>query len=254
MPTTSPSFASTGASRGTGSRRDLLSLPGAAAFSTAASSGRVGVAAAGLGLVRLVTESGGSSATAGAVVGAFAAAEALVAPMVARLEDRWGQTRVLPWVLWGLEQGSAATATGLIAVSSGAALVGAWAHGLRRRQASPAVQLCCAAGVTVLGCAGAGVVSGLDDRALTWCSSAGAAGSAAAGALAGVLVDATGARGGFVLLTCVSTCSLLLALTGRRRLRRPTEHLATARRRRAAPAPVVVPADAVLPPPAGGLG
>ncbi|WP_299038734.1 MFS transporter [uncultured Pseudokineococcus sp.] len=414
--------------RGDGSYRALLALPGAAGFFFAANSGRVGVAATGLGLIWLITGSGGSFAVAGLVVGAFAAAEALVGPQVARLIDRWGQTRVLPWMLtvhaatvvatvaavlagspvvvvvlagavagastpqlgalstarwaallgdrrgwlprafaleslanavafllgpvlvsvaattgpawagtagaavvvviggsalalqprtappvatlitssstrsprsseaaaghglrsarfallvtltgvlglhfgavtlsmtaWATEQGSAAMATGLIGVSSAAGLVGAWAYGLRRWQAPPVVQLCCAAAVMALGCAGAAVVSGLDahdaplvarlvilgacialtsvlvpviivqltvlteaglaravlTQALTWANSASAAGSAAAGALAGVLIDTTGARGGFALLTAVSTFLLLLALTSRRRL------------------------------------
>lgn len=414
--------------QGDGSYRALLSLPGAAGFFFAANSGRVGVAATGLGLIWLITGSGGSFAVAGLVVGAFAAAEALIGPQVARLIDRWGQTRVLPWILtvhtaavvatvaivltgspvpvlvlagvaagastpqlgalstarwaallgdrrgwlprafaleslanavafllgpvlvsvvattgppwagtagaavvvvggglalalqprtappvfapttgsstgrpqstdhaagyglrsarfallvtltgvlglhfgavtlsmtaWATEQGIAAMATGLIAVSSGAGLVGAWAYGLRRWQAPPVVQLCCAAAVMALGCAGAAVVSGLDDhdvplvprlvvlstcialtsvmvpvvivqltvlteaglaravltQALTWANSASAAGSAAAGALAGILIDTTGARGGFALLTAVSTCLLLLALISRRRL------------------------------------
>ncbi|MEJ5945324.1 hypothetical protein WDZ17_08460 [Pseudokineococcus basanitobsidens] len=414
--------------QGDGSYRALLALPGAAGFFFAANSGRVGVAATGLGLIWLVTGTGGAFAVAGLVVGAFAAAEALIGPQVARLVDRWGQTRVLPWVLtvhaaavvatvtavlagspvvvllmagavagastpqlgalstarwaalladrrgwlprafaleslanavafllgpvlvsvaattgpawagtagaavvvvgggsalalqprtappvatpttgpctgdgrssghavghglrsarlallvtltgvlglhfgavtlsmtaWATEQGSAATATGLIGASSAAGPIGAWAYGLRRWQAPPVVQLCCAAAVMALGCAGAAAVSGLDDhdaplvtralalgacialtgvmvpvvvvqltvlteaglaravltQALTWASSASAAGSAAAGALAGVLIDTVGARGGFALLTAVSTCLLVLALTSRRRL------------------------------------
>ncbi|MEJ5944942.1 hypothetical protein WDZ17_06490 [Pseudokineococcus basanitobsidens] len=316
--------------QGDGLYRVLLALPGAAGFFFAANSGRVGVAATGLGLIWLITGTGGAFAVAGLVVGAFAAAEALIGPQVARLIDRWGQTRVLPWVLtvhaaavvatvaavltgspvavlvlagavagastpqlgalstarwaallgdrrgwlprafaleslanavafllgpvlvsvaattgsawagtagavvvvvgggsalalqsrtappvvtpttgprpggcqrsehaaghglrsarfavlvtltgvlglhfgavtlsmtaWATEQGSAAMATGLIGVSSAAGLVGAWAYGLRHWQAPPVVQLCCAAAVMVLGCAGAAAVSGLDDH------------------------------------------------------------------------------------------
>lgn len=81
------------------SYRSLLGLPGAAAFFTAAGFGRVGVAGTGLGLIWLVARTSGSFAAAGVVVGAFAVAEAVVGPQVARLMDRFGQTRVLPWVL-----------------------------------------------------------------------------------------------------------------------------------------------------------
>jgi len=83
----------------TGSYVALLKIPGAAGFFIAASLGRVGVAATGLGLIWLVAQTSGSFAAAGMVVGAFAVAEALVGPQVARLIDRYGQTQVLPWLL-----------------------------------------------------------------------------------------------------------------------------------------------------------
>jgi hypothetical protein len=83
----------------TGSCLALLKIPGAAGFFVAASVGRVGVAATGLGLIWLVAQTSGSFAAAGMVVGAFAVAEALVGPQVARLIDRYGQSRVLPWLL-----------------------------------------------------------------------------------------------------------------------------------------------------------
>lgn len=79
--------------------RQLLVLPGAAAFFAAASTGRVGVAATGLGLVWLVHGGSGSFGAAGAAVAAFAGAEALAGPQVGRAVDRWGQTAVLPGVL-----------------------------------------------------------------------------------------------------------------------------------------------------------
>lgn len=427
MSTTASSPQPCSAPDGAGSYRQLLALPGAARFFLAASTGRVGAAATGLGLVWLVTQARGSFAAAGSVVGALAVAEAVVGPQVARLVDRWGQTRVLPWVLgahalagaltvaavlagapapvlvlagavvgastpqlgalssarwvallaerrdwlprafaleslanavaflvgpvlvsavatsgrawagttgaaalvvggglalvaqrrtappvdpgatsgpgrvrpagqtsttglrsgrfvvlvalsgllgvhfggvtlsvtaWSQERGSAAVATALFAVSSGAGLAGAWAYGLRRWRAAPVAQLSWAAGGMVLGCTAmavatagppgaaaaartvglgtalavtavvvpvvvvqlavlveAGLGRGVLTQALTWASSASAAGSAAAGALAGGVIDATGARGGFALLTGVSTCLLLLALAARRRLR-----------------------------------
>ncbi|NIZ89867.1 MFS transporter [Kineococcus rubinsiae] len=76
--------------------RVLLRLPGAALFAATAAAGRIGIAMTGLGLLLLVRERSGSFATAGAVVAAFAVAEALLGPQVARLVDRWGQSRVLP--------------------------------------------------------------------------------------------------------------------------------------------------------------
>ena len=96
-PTSSPDPSN--ACAGAGSYLRLLALPGAAPFFAAASAGRVGVAATGLGLIWLVTGSGGSFAAAGTVVGAFAVTEAALGPQVARLVDRFGQSWVLPPVL-----------------------------------------------------------------------------------------------------------------------------------------------------------
>jgi MFS family permease len=77
----------------------LLRTPGAAAFFLAAAAGRVGIAMTGLGLVWLVHARTGSYGTAGQVAAAFSVAEALIGPHLARLIDRFGQTRVLPWSL-----------------------------------------------------------------------------------------------------------------------------------------------------------
>lgn len=76
--------------------RSLLRTPGAAAFFLPASLGRVGVAMTGLSIVWLVHARTGTFASAGLVSGAFAVAEAVGAPQLARLVDRFGQTRVLP--------------------------------------------------------------------------------------------------------------------------------------------------------------
>ncbi|MEU9476121.1 MFS transporter [Streptomyces sp. NPDC048191] len=76
--------------------RSLLRTPGAAAFFLPASFGRVGVAMTSLGIVWLVHSHTGTFAAAGLVSGGFAVAEALGAPQLARLVDRFGQTRVLP--------------------------------------------------------------------------------------------------------------------------------------------------------------
>ena len=74
----------------------VLRAPGAAAFFFAGAVGRLGIAMTGLGIVWLIHARTGSYATAGLVTGAFAVAEAVAGPQVARLADRLGQTRVLP--------------------------------------------------------------------------------------------------------------------------------------------------------------
>jgi hypothetical protein len=79
--------------------RTLLRAPGAAAFFLTAAVGRVGIAMTSLGIVWLVHARTGSYATAGLVTGGFAVAEAVAGPQLARLIDRFGQTRVLPPVL-----------------------------------------------------------------------------------------------------------------------------------------------------------
>ncbi|SEG99227.1 Predicted arabinose efflux permease, MFS family [Nonomuraea solani] len=76
--------------------RNLLRAPGAAAFFLTAALGRVGIAMTSLGIVWLVYGATGSYAVSGLVTGGFAVAEALVGPQLARLIDRFGQTRVLP--------------------------------------------------------------------------------------------------------------------------------------------------------------
>lgn len=77
------------------SYRSALKTPGAAAFFLAAAPARVGVAMAGLAVVWLVHGQTGSFGVAGLVTGSFAVAETLAGPQVARLIDRFGQTRVL---------------------------------------------------------------------------------------------------------------------------------------------------------------
>jgi MFS family permease len=76
--------------------RTLLRAPGTAAFYLTAAVGRVGIAMTSLGIVWLVHARTGSYATAGLVTGGFAVAEAVAGPQLARLADRFGQTRVLP--------------------------------------------------------------------------------------------------------------------------------------------------------------
>ncbi|MFI0901525.1 MFS transporter [Streptomyces sp. NPDC020983] len=85
----------------TANYRALLRTPGAAAFFLPALLGRVGGAMTGLGIVWLVHDRTGSFAAAGVVSGGFAVAEAVGAPQLARLADRFGQARVLPPALLG---------------------------------------------------------------------------------------------------------------------------------------------------------
>ena len=111
--------------------RTLLRSPGAAAFFLAAAVGRVGIAMTSLGIVWLVHARTGSYPAAGLVTGGFAVAEAVAGPQLARLIDRFGQSRVLPPVLLA-HAAAVATLLALVAdgtsdwlMLAGGALVGA---------------------------------------------------------------------------------------------------------------------------------
>ncbi|MFK4082929.1 MFS transporter [Kribbella sp. NPDC020789] len=77
----------------------VLRTPGAWKFYLAAAPARIGIAMTSLGIVWLVHGSTDSYAVAGTVTGGFAVAEAVAGPQVARLIDRFGQTRMLPIIL-----------------------------------------------------------------------------------------------------------------------------------------------------------
>ena len=96
--------------------RTLLRAPGAASFFLTSAVGRVGIAMTSLGIVWLVHARTGSYATAGLVTGGFAVAEAVAGPQLARLIDRFGQSRVLPPALLAH---AAAVATLLALVAAG---------------------------------------------------------------------------------------------------------------------------------------
>jgi hypothetical protein len=129
--------------------RPLLRTPGAAAFFLCAAVGRVGIAMTGLGLVWLLHARTGSYATAGLAAAGFSLAEALIGPQLARLIDRFGQTRVLPFSL--LAHGAAiagvlaattpaasiaaATCAGALVPQLGALSAARWAHLLRGERA-----------------------------------------------------------------------------------------------------------------------
>jgi predicted MFS family arabinose efflux permease len=130
--------------------RPLLRTPGAAAFFLAAAVGRVGIAMTGIGLVWLLHARTGSYGTAGLAAAGFAVTEALIGPQLARLIDRFGQSRVLPFCL--LAHG-AAIACVLVSTTPAAEIVAAtcagaavpqlgslsgarWAHLLRGERAA----------------------------------------------------------------------------------------------------------------------
>jgi MFS family permease len=129
--------------------RPLLRAPGAAAFFFAAAVGRVGIAMTGLGLVWLLHARTGSYGTAGLAAAGFSLAEALIGPQLARLVDRFGQTRVLPFSL--LAHGAAiaavlvstspaasitaATCAGAVVPQLGALSAARWVHLLRGERA-----------------------------------------------------------------------------------------------------------------------
>jgi predicted MFS family arabinose efflux permease len=129
--------------------RPALRTPGAAAFFLTAAVGRVGIAMTGLGLLWLLHARTGSYGTAGLATAGFALAEALIGPHLARLVDRFGQSRVLPWCLLahgaavaGVLAGTTPTASIACATCAGAAIpqLGAlsaarWAYLLRGARA-----------------------------------------------------------------------------------------------------------------------
>lgn len=75
--------------------RDVLSRPGAALFSAAAAWARLPLSMAGLGIVLLVHERGGSYGAAGVMAAAYVLAAAAFGPLQGRLADRLGQAPVL---------------------------------------------------------------------------------------------------------------------------------------------------------------
>lgn len=76
------------------SYRQLFSLPGSGRFFAPAALARLGVAMQSLAILWAVHRASGSFAVAGLASGAFAAAEALLAPQIARFVDSHGQRTV----------------------------------------------------------------------------------------------------------------------------------------------------------------
>jgi MFS family permease len=75
--------------------RQLLATPGGLAFSSAGFVARMPMSMMGLGIVLLVVAHNGRYGLAGAVTATFALVNALASPVISRLVDRLGQSRVL---------------------------------------------------------------------------------------------------------------------------------------------------------------
>lgn len=113
--------------------RRVLGLPGALAFSLTGLVGRLPISMVSLGIVLLVSTRTGSYALAGSVSAAYLISNAVFAVFQARLVDRLGQRRVLPWtinafaagliaMMVSIEAGAAAPVPHLFAAVSGAAM------------------------------------------------------------------------------------------------------------------------------------
>lgn len=79
--------------------RRVLTLPGAARFSTAGFVARLPISMNGLGIVLLISATTGSYTLAGLVSGVYLALTAVGAPLSSQLADRYGQGRMLRPVL-----------------------------------------------------------------------------------------------------------------------------------------------------------
>lgn len=75
--------------------RDVYSVPGSRGFSAAGLLARLPMSMLGIGIVLLVEATRGSYGMAGSVAGVFGLTNAVAAPWVARLVDRFGQFRVM---------------------------------------------------------------------------------------------------------------------------------------------------------------
>ena len=75
---------------------EILKIPGAKAFASAALLGRMPMSMAGIGVVTMLSQLRGSYAVAGSVAAAFSLAFAVLGPQISRLVDRHGQSKILP--------------------------------------------------------------------------------------------------------------------------------------------------------------
>lgn len=75
--------------------RDVLSRPGALAFSSAGVLARLPMSMVGIGIVMAVSEIYGSYALAGQITAVYVITHSICAPLLARLIDRHGQARIM---------------------------------------------------------------------------------------------------------------------------------------------------------------
>lgn len=75
--------------------RELFKAPGARGFAAAGFIARLPMAMATIGIVAMLSQTHGGYWIAGAVAATFALANALLAPQISRLVDRFGQSRIL---------------------------------------------------------------------------------------------------------------------------------------------------------------
>lgn len=75
--------------------KEIFSVPGAKGFSAAGFFARLPIAMAPIGIVAMLSQTRGEYWIAGAVSATFALTNALVAPQVSRLVDRFGQSAIL---------------------------------------------------------------------------------------------------------------------------------------------------------------
>lgn len=75
--------------------KEIFSVPGTIGFSTAGFFARLPIAMAPIGIVAMLSQAHGEYWLAGAVSATFALTNALIAPQVSRLVDRYGQSAVL---------------------------------------------------------------------------------------------------------------------------------------------------------------
>ena len=175
--------------------RPLLRIPGAAAFFLTAAVGRVGIAMTGLGLLWLLHARTGSYGTAGLATAGFSLAEALIGPHLARLIDRFGQSRVLPFCLLahGVAVAGVLASANPVAAIASATFAGA---------AVPQLGACSAARWAYL-------LRGVRDEELPAAFSLESLANAAAFLLGPVLVTALGAAGDAALASAVAAVLIL---------------------------------------------
>lgn len=80
---------------------EVLRTPDSWRFTSVGFVARLPLSMIGLGIVFLVTASGGSYTQAGVLTATFSLAAAFIGPFASRLLDRYGQHRILPWLAAG---------------------------------------------------------------------------------------------------------------------------------------------------------